>query len=84
MPLTGYVLINGIVWLLCATIWIGTKQGWTSSVLPTIERPGTASLLLFVAGAFLVASVYDYVFDGVTLRFRQRAMDRQSAGPGES
>lgn len=64
LPLVGYVLINAVVWIVCATIWLATKNAWFSGVGKLVDRPGAAVPLLFVCIAFLAASIYDYFFDG--------------------
>ncbi len=84
MPVAGYVIINGIVWLLCAVVWLWTKQAWGMEVKATVERPATASILLFVVFSFLLASVYDYAFDGFTLRLRRQAVGQHEAGSEDS
>ncbi len=65
MPWYGYVIANVLVWIFVALIFAATKYGWFSSVEPTIDRSGIGSLLIFIPITFLLASIYDYLYDRV-------------------
>lgn len=67
--LKGYLLINAIVWGVLILIYIAVGKAWFSSVAPGIQRQGVSPVLLLIALAFLIASVYDFAFD----RFRPRS-----------
>ncbi len=65
MPWYGYVFANAIIWTIVIAIYFILKYSPRPFIVPTglIDRPGIASLLLFLPLAFLLASIYDYFFD---------------------
>lgn len=79
-PWYGYLLINAGVWVLLALIYVATKGAWFSAVEAGVDRPAVGGLLLTVAACFLLASVYDFVFD----RFSRRMARRKLEEPDES
>jgi hypothetical protein len=67
-PLRGYLLINAIVWGLLVLVYIATRQAWFSNVSPAVMRPGVSPVLFLIGLAFLIASIFDYLFDRVRFR----------------
>lgn len=75
-PLRGYLLINLVVWVVCGLIFYSVSAGWFSTVAPAVQRPAAGGVLLLVMLSFLLASVYDFVFD----RYRPRLQEKQREG----
>jgi len=67
-PLKGYLLINAVVWAVCIAIYLAFVNGWFSTVSIRVQRPAFGGVLLFVALAFLVGSIFDYAFDRIRIK----------------
>ncbi|MDK2970345.1 MAG: hypothetical protein PWP23_100 [Candidatus Sumerlaeota bacterium] len=78
--LKGYLLINGIVWVVLFLIYVSVREAWFSSVAPGIQRQGVSPVLLLIALAFLIASVYDFAFDRFRPSLGVQSADDQEAG----
>lgn len=76
-PWYGYLLINGIVWIVLMLIYAATKGAWFSAVESGIDRPGTAGILFIIAVCFALASIYDFFFD----RYSERATAKKNHEP---
>ncbi|MCB2156293.1 hypothetical protein KQI84_15570 [bacterium] len=74
LPWYGYLALNAVVWVLLLAIYLiprWDKVSFTSG----IPRSGVPPLLLYIAGAFMLASIYDAVFDRVV---RRRQLQREA------
>jgi hypothetical protein len=78
--LKGYLLINGIVWVVLFLIYVAVREAWFSSVAPGIQRQGVSPVLLLIALAFLIASVYDFAFDRFRPSSEIQSADEPEAG----
>lgn len=78
MPWWAYLAVNAVVWVLTATAWWATREGWILGPPATVPRPGAAVLLVFVPVAFALASIFDYV------SARSESHRRATKGPAAS
>ena len=79
---TGYLILNGIVVLLCLAVWMIAKSG-ILDVGPDFERPGIAAMLIFIPACFFLASLYDALYDRLSNRRLELMEESEEEAPPE-
>lgn len=83
MPWYGYVIANALVWLFVALVFTASKYGWFSTVQGTIDRSGVGSLLIFIPLVFLIASIYDYIYDRIARRSDAKEVEPENVNEAD-